>query len=714
MSSLPGGPLTERDYQQLERCFITRELADQACLRRVTDAEGRIVVGANGRSGDYTGIVIPYVLPETGNRCEYRLRRDFPDLEERNGRVVEKGRYLSPPGAGNRAYFVPGTRLDWLQDATVHLVLVEGEKKCLAMWAVAWDGLGDAAERPRFIPIGLGGVWNWRGRIGKTAAADGSIRYLRGVIPSLQAILWVGRIVTILYDSDVQSNEAVKRARLNLAGWLTGRGARIKLANLPPEDGVNGPDDAAGKHGAPYVLDILAQATTFDSAEPRAVLSPAEEEIVRQPYTGFLRDYENYARARLAEVPPDYHAVTGLVLMAGLLGGKLRNNTGLTPSLAIVIVGRQGIGKSLPSVIARDLVGVIEKEEADDYRGKLLRLKYKLRMDADEDSDEKEKLEDEIERLELAGRPAIIIATQVSVEGLLEALSYQPCGLVDFDEFGAFLKDCEQRHMKSARENFVKALDGRPVFYRRARGQSVDVPRPALSLWGTINVDSLRAVATDEDLLGGFFSRIPFCAPDYDFAFPALKPGDPATEEKLTSVLREWRKMEPASVVFAEGVMQRALDYGYSIAPYSKGEHVVITEPEDQISAVAYIRYPTIAQKVAILFAASERPIPLGTLQVDMRHILLAISVAEKLRQYTIRVLGHLGKRDPIVADADTLLAKIRKHPGRERPEYQRMMSAWGAPRFNAALAQLESSRRVTWEEQRSTGGRKTRTYFPK
>jgi hypothetical protein len=97
-----------------------------------------------------------------------------------------------------------------------------------------------------------------------------------------------------------------------------------------------------------------------------------------------------------------------------------------------------------------------------------------------------------------------------------------------------------------------------------------------------------------------------------------------------------------------------------------------------------------------------------------MRHMLLAISLVERLRQYAIRVFRHIEKRDPIVTDADKLLAKINKHPGRDRSEYQRLMHGWSAARFNAAMVQLEVSKRVGWDDERSTGGRKSRIYFPK
>jgi hypothetical protein len=79
-ANLPGTALNKPDYETLKRCFISRDLADRACLRRVSHPEGRDLVAANGRAGDYSGIAIPYISVRDGNVREYRLRRDHPEL----------------------------------------------------------------------------------------------------------------------------------------------------------------------------------------------------------------------------------------------------------------------------------------------------------------------------------------------------------------------------------------------------------------------------------------------------------------------------------------------------------------------------------------------------------------------------------------------------------------------------------------------------------
>src|SRR3954470_24953586 len=43
-----GGPLTEGDYVNLAASWITREIAEQAMLRRVDSHQGREIVGQKG------------------------------------------------------------------------------------------------------------------------------------------------------------------------------------------------------------------------------------------------------------------------------------------------------------------------------------------------------------------------------------------------------------------------------------------------------------------------------------------------------------------------------------------------------------------------------------------------------------------------------------------------------------------------------------------
>jgi hypothetical protein len=251
--------LTSADLAKLASSGIPSDLAARAQLRRVDSQEGAAIVGRNG-SGDYEGLIFPNIWPGEKAPREYRLRRDHPEIEYKDGKPKERDKYLSAPGAGNKLYFIPGTATEWLSDVTMPAIITEGEKKTLSLYVCAWDGLGDSADSPRFLPIGLSGVWNFRGTIGKTAGPDGDRRSVKGVIPDFQRIAWQGRKVTILFDQNIRDNDGVQAAKRELTNELHKRGADVAWFSWPDDtpEGVNGIDDLVGLWGVERVGPLLS------------------------------------------------------------------------------------------------------------------------------------------------------------------------------------------------------------------------------------------------------------------------------------------------------------------------------------------------------------------------------------------------------------------------------------------------------------------------
>jgi hypothetical protein len=227
-----GGPLTKADYAMLSKSWITKDLADQAHLRRVKSAEGASLIGRSD-DGSYAGIVFPYSWPGESHVRDYWLRRDRPEIEyDAEGHPKEKGKYLGPPGRVNLIYIVPGTSEELLNEVGVPVVITEGAKKTLALHRLSLHEVVEG-EQPRFLPIGIGGVWNWRGTIGKAVGPDGSRRDEKGPIPDLSRLVWTNRTVYIIFDTNVQTNSSVAAARRGLTSELRGRGAQVLWVNLP-------------------------------------------------------------------------------------------------------------------------------------------------------------------------------------------------------------------------------------------------------------------------------------------------------------------------------------------------------------------------------------------------------------------------------------------------------------------------------------------------
>jgi hypothetical protein len=264
---LSGMPITEADLARLAAAGIPPEVAQQAQLRRITSQEGGVLVGRNG-AGDYLGIAFPYFLPGSDQVRDYRLRLDHPAVEYKDdGKPHERQKYLAPPGRGNMLYF----------RSRYARLITEGEKKTLALWALAHHSLGDAAELPRFLAIGLSGVWNWRATVGKTTGPEGDRRSVKGPIVDLDRIAWRTRTVVIVFDA---TNDSVGAARHELAKELARRGAKVHYLDLPEVEGVNGIDDLMGAWGPERVLELFGRTRPWKKEAHAAPIVMSADELI--------------------------------------------------------------------------------------------------------------------------------------------------------------------------------------------------------------------------------------------------------------------------------------------------------------------------------------------------------------------------------------------------------------------------------------------------
>jgi uncharacterized protein (DUF927 family) len=257
--------LTSKDLADLARSYILPDQAKSAGMRRVDSMEGARIVGQKASaSRDFSGVIFPYFWPGNKEPREYRLRRDRPDLERQSdGSSKVRNKYLSPPGRGNYLYFDPLVAPDWLKTSEIPVTITEGEKKKLAL-----DRFYNERKQKRLV-IGLAGVWNWRGVIGKETDVDGKKRDVKGVIPDFDRIEWKGRDVLIVFDA--RPDESVTAARKSLANELISRGAKVCIADLPDIKGVNGVDDLLGLKGPEFVAELFDKANfvQFETADFR-------------------------------------------------------------------------------------------------------------------------------------------------------------------------------------------------------------------------------------------------------------------------------------------------------------------------------------------------------------------------------------------------------------------------------------------------------------
>jgi hypothetical protein len=217
-------PLTTADLENLNSSFIDPNLAKKAGLYRVSSIEGARLMSRNG-GRDYSGVIYPYLLPENSTVRMLRLRRDRPDVERKSdGSYKQTGKYLTRKGQGNLIYFAPDTKSAWLTDISLPVAITEGEKKTLSLHRLSWHGGEGNSPCPNFLPLGLSGIWNWRGKFGEEKDAQGRTRVLKGPIPDLELLTWQDRTVFIVFDSNAITNTNVYRARRALTDELIARG----------------------------------------------------------------------------------------------------------------------------------------------------------------------------------------------------------------------------------------------------------------------------------------------------------------------------------------------------------------------------------------------------------------------------------------------------------------------------------------------------------
>jgi hypothetical protein len=298
-------PLLPSDIELIGRSWLDEAAIEAARLFRVDDIDGAQMVGRKERD-HCAGVVFPYYWPGASECREYRIRRDNPDITYEGDKRKETAKYLSPPGRGNLLYFPPGVSAELLADAELPIVLTEGEKKTLSLWRLAWWNLPEGADTPRFLPVGLAGVWNWKGKIGREPADNGGWRDVKGPIPDLARVPMEHRKVTILFDANVRTNDSVRAARAMLAGELHhNRKAEVYLATLPApkkDELINGIDDFLYARGPEPALDLIQHA--------RYVPRPAKPESSAGKQDDLLTDlvfFQTAEQKLYAQLPLNGH-----------------------------------------------------------------------------------------------------------------------------------------------------------------------------------------------------------------------------------------------------------------------------------------------------------------------------------------------------------------------------------------------------------------------
>lgn len=694
--------LTPSDLESLQASFITPQIAHAARLRRVTDLDGSEIVGRKRDAGaDYSGVLFPYFHPaDMKNPREYRLRRDSPDYERNgNGEVKEKAKYLTPPGRSNMVYIVPGTA-DLLTDVRVPIVIAEGEKKALALYRLS---LTD--DRPRFVPIGLVGVWGFRGKVGKTTKPNGSKADVKGIIPDFDLISWSDRTVFILFDPNVNTNESVWFARNTLARELSGRGSNVLYTDLPSDCGLNGVDDYLGRiernNGTDAAIetgiDLLRRSVPFENAKPIFIEAPRPldqtlrpvEDLTPECLPGILQDWLT-AAATVIGCPIDFLALSAITIAGSLIGPRVRikpilnSNWFVVPNIYAGIVGLPSTKKSPALDEARKPLLRLQAIARQIYATKKADYEIEARYFEKDEKDvrNKSKTADEYKNrlasMSKPSRPTLrrFETNDATSPKMIQFLSENPNGMVlTRDELTGWLKSLEAEYDQASRAFYLELWKGAITYDhgRVSENRDVVLTSGTLSIIGGIQPSRLQhyiSEAYSYDNADGFPQRFLFAYPN-----PRRQLSNPTQSdyEQLE------RGLEAACSVFQtlaekEYGGRAVSDSGDTFYPITFDSSAQAAfnewkddteaeanriESEDEVFASFLNKLPKSCAAIALIFHCFENsttaPLPD---RVSLETTIRALSYIEILTTHARRVFA-LGE-NRIFALAQIVLGKIR------------------------------------------------------
>jgi hypothetical protein len=228
--------LEQRHVEYLKVRAVGLDVAEEADLRSVSQDRGAELLGRR-QPLPATGLAIPYPNVEPDY---WRIRLD-------GGSV----RYMAPRGREVPLYVPPG--VDCAGSDPLHVV--ESPIKALALTAAG------------FPAVGLGGT-------GTTLFKDsGGGRRLNS---SWSVMSLRGRVIVVVFDANRIRNLSVLRDEARLVHALTGAGAEVRVAQLPPDPGPDaGPDDFLARAGSDALREVISAAV---AGSPRTRLADLDRD----------------------------------------------------------------------------------------------------------------------------------------------------------------------------------------------------------------------------------------------------------------------------------------------------------------------------------------------------------------------------------------------------------------------------------------------------
>ncbi len=397
-----------------------------------------------------------------------------------------------------------------------------------------------------------------------------------------------------------------------------------------------------------HLWDDVCRAYIKHMENVKAVVVPELEQIdlitdeelaqVRQHYT-FVERYIEWATG-LGDAAPQYHQAGAFVILSSILSGRVSLPTSfgnIIPNLWFMLLADTTLTrKSTAMDIAMDLLIEVD--------------------------------------------PDVIMATDGSIEGLMQGLSTRPGRPSIFlrDEFSGLLESMTKKdYMAGMAETLTKLYDGK--FQKRLlRKEPIEIREPVLILFTGGIRNRVQQLLTLDHVSSGFVPRFIYLTAESDVK--RVKPlGPPVVRDKQAKeeLLSEIRDL---FVHYTQKVDVKVEGTAVAIAPPRKWEAELtpaawarfnkleadfnqagLKSDRADIMTPVYARLAVSTLKAATLLAASETRD--DDIVVEEIHILHAISFAAKWREYAIDVINGVGKTQS-ERDLERVYHSIRKQPG--------------------------------------------------
>jgi hypothetical protein len=370
----------------------------------------------------------------------------------------------------------------------------------------------------------------------------------------------------------------------------------------------------------------------------------AEEIKVANAQTGFVEEYIEWASS-LGDAATQYHQAGAFTILSALLSGRVTLPTSygpVVPNLWFMILGDTTLTRKTTAMdIAMDLL-----------------------MDIDPDA---------------------ILATDGSVEGLMQGLSTRPKRPSIFlrDEFSGLLEMITKKdYYAGMAEVLTKLYDGK-MQKRILRKEEVVVRNPILLILAGGIRNRVQGLLTHEHVSSGFIPRFIFVTAESDTS--RLQPLGPPTHKDLGNRdhliekmedLRDHYEVNRNAHVKALGQKAPAQDWNASLTPeawarYNKLENDLIesglNSEKPELMTPLFDRLSKNTLKAAVLISAA-RQVGGDKVTVTVEDILHAIRYCMQWRAYALEVVNGIGKNS-YERELERILNAIVKRPGITRSQ---------------------------------------------